>query len=67
MGLYEITETILGSHLFKRDPEFNVRQIYSVDWILYCSLKAQAVTNIRSDYIVKSLLLLFLLGNTSFS
>lgn len=26
MGLYAITETILGSHLFKRDPEFNVRQ-----------------------------------------
>lgn len=65
MGLYAITETILGSHLFKRDPEFNVR-LYSVDWILYCSLKAQPVTNIRSDYIVKSRLLLFLVGNTSF-
>lgn len=26
MDLYEITETILGSHLFKRGPEFNVRQ-----------------------------------------
>lgn len=42
-------------------------RLYSVDWILYCSLKAQAVTNVRSDYIVKSLLLLFLVGNTSFS
>jgi len=26
MCLYEITETILGSRLFKRDPEFSVRQ-----------------------------------------
>lgn len=41
-------------------------RLYSVDWILYCSLKAQPVTNIRSDYIVKSQLLLFLVGNTSF-
>lgn len=65
MSLYAITETILGSHLFKRDPEFNVRQTLFRGLDIILSLKAQLVTNIRSDYIV-TWLLLFLVGNTSF-